>query len=118
MGRLSDPLVRWDRNGDLGEHGTVTVTDRDDATALTDLYKFAAEDRRRDRYHHYRDEQTKEWGGDRERIDDGGPVAGLVLTFERRAQIVHGRTTQECRQTVPEHVAAALFEAGAAEVGA
>ena len=115
---MSEPTVRWDRNGDLGEHGTVTVTDRNPATATTDLYKFAAVDRTRRKIHHYRNEEEKRRGGNRTHIDDCGPVAGLVLTFKSRRQIVHGRTAQGCNQYVPPHVASALFEDGATEVSA
>ena len=110
--------IRWNREGDLGEYGTVSVTRQVPEHALSDLFKFAAVGRRRDRYHHFRDERTKEYGGDRERINDGGPVAGLVLRFDSRTQIVHGRTAQDCKQMVTKEVATALFDAGAAEVSA
>lgn len=110
--------VRWDRNGDLGEHGTVTVTERNPATATSDLFKFAAEGRTRRKIRHYRRPEEKRRGANRTHIDDGGPVAGLVLRFSSRIQIVEGRAAQGCRQYVPEHVAAELFEHGASEVNA
>ena len=116
---LADRIkLRWDRGGDLGEHGTVTAKVQDDQLCRTDLYELAAVDRRRKTVRYTRSERARERGSAPDEMDHGGPLAGLVLRYVDHERLVYSRSVETPRQDLPQDVAEALLEAGAAEVGA
>ena len=112
--------LRWDRpdevdDDDVAAHGRVSVRVHDGPT--TDVYRFDAVDRDRERYQReFVDGDRAEYGAQRARVTDGGPVAGLVVDFRDRRRLVHGRQ-QHATQSVPEDVARYLLDQGATAVG-
>jgi len=113
---MTPETATWDRNDDLGEHGKVTVRVRNADTATVDLYRFAAVERTRAKVHRLKSEQDHERGGNRSIQDTDGPLTGLVVDFDSRIQLVHGRPAEAPSQHVPDPVIWHLEDHGAEEV--
>ena len=114
-----DHQIRWDDEGDAGEHGTVILTDKAHSPHSVAVYRFGVADRGRERYQREYDKPERaEYGASRNVATDGGICAGMVLKFYKVVVLDHGTTAQRPYQALPESVAKSLYDAGAAKVEA